>query len=156
MHFYVATVKLIVYIYIRIYTDSTSQGLCLHSMFCRVLFRYGTGQFAHILQGYFTGTGAIIWLPQCQWCNPETYGYSTNKLWRSFKNNNITMRKPWSYSMGYTIIQSTRCTHMEWKCETNCFIVTTSIKIWKLRMLSRILGAITLVTVKYGDDIWAV
>ena len=30
--------------------------------------------FTHILQGYFTGTGAIIWLPQCQWSNPEGYG----------------------------------------------------------------------------------
>ena len=29
----------------------------------------------HILQGYFTGTGAIIWLPQCQWSNPEGYVY---------------------------------------------------------------------------------
>ena len=28
----------------------------------------------HILQGYFTGTGAIIWLPQYQWSNPEEYG----------------------------------------------------------------------------------
>ena len=24
-------------------------------------------------QGCFTGTGAIIWLPQCQWSNPEGY-----------------------------------------------------------------------------------
>ena len=32
------------------------------------------GLFTHILQGYFTGTGAIIWLPQCQWSNPEGYG----------------------------------------------------------------------------------
>ena len=30
--------------------------------------------FTHILQGYFTGTGAIIWLPQCLWCNLEGYG----------------------------------------------------------------------------------
>ena len=29
--------------------------------------------FTHMLQGYFTGTGAIIWLPQCQWSNPERY-----------------------------------------------------------------------------------
>ena len=28
----------------------------------------------HILQGSFTGTGAILWLPQCQWGNPEGYG----------------------------------------------------------------------------------
>ena len=27
--------------------------------------------FTHILQGYFTGTGAIIRLPQCKWSNPE-------------------------------------------------------------------------------------
>ena len=27
--------------------------------------------FTLILQGYFTGTGAIIWLPQCQWSNSE-------------------------------------------------------------------------------------
>ena len=31
-------------------------------------------QYTHILQGYFTGTGAIIGLPQCQWRNPEGYG----------------------------------------------------------------------------------
>ena len=31
--------------------------------------------FIHILQGYFTGTGAIIWLPQCQWSNLEGYGW---------------------------------------------------------------------------------
>ena len=30
--------------------------------------------FTHIFQGYFTGTGAIMWLPQCQWSNPEGYG----------------------------------------------------------------------------------
>ena len=27
----------------------------------------------HILQGYFTGAGAIIWLPQCQRINPEGF-----------------------------------------------------------------------------------
>ena len=31
--------------------------------------------FIHIFQGYFTGTGAIIWLPQWQWSNPIGYGY---------------------------------------------------------------------------------
>ena len=30
--------------------------------------------FTHIRQGYFSGTGAIIWLPQCQGCNLEGYG----------------------------------------------------------------------------------
>ena len=25
-------------------------------------------------QGYITNTGAIIWLPQCQWHNPDEYG----------------------------------------------------------------------------------
>ena len=27
--------------------------------------------FAYILQGYFPDTGAIVWLPQCYWSNPE-------------------------------------------------------------------------------------
>ena len=29
--------------------------------------------FTHILQGHFTGTGAIIWLFQSRWSNPEGY-----------------------------------------------------------------------------------
>ena len=29
--------------------------------------------FIHVLQGFFTGTWAIIWLPKCQWRNPEEY-----------------------------------------------------------------------------------
>ena len=29
---------------------------------------------AHISQGCFTGSGAIIWLPQCQWSNREENG----------------------------------------------------------------------------------
>ena len=32
--------------------------------------------FPHILQGCFTGTGSIVWLPQCQWSNPEEYGHN--------------------------------------------------------------------------------
>ena len=27
--------------------------------------------FNHILQGYFTGPGAIIWLPRCHWSNQK-------------------------------------------------------------------------------------
>ena len=34
---------------------------------------YMQTDFTHILQDCFTGTGAIIWLPQCQWSNPEEY-----------------------------------------------------------------------------------
>ena len=30
--------------------------------------------FIYSLQGCSTGTGAIAWLPQCQWSNPEAYG----------------------------------------------------------------------------------
>ena len=36
--------------------------------------------YAHILQGYFTGTGAIVRLPQCQWSKPEGYGYIDRHL----------------------------------------------------------------------------
>ena len=40
--------------------------------------------FNYILQGCFTGTGAIIWLTQCQWSNPEGCG--------SYPNQNITQQ----------------------------------------------------------------
>ena len=36
-----------------------------------VLSSFYVDLFTYILQGYFTGTEAIIWLPQCQWRNPE-------------------------------------------------------------------------------------
>ena len=40
----------------------------------RIRVGLGLVNLTHILQGYFTDTGAIIWLPQCQWSNPEGYG----------------------------------------------------------------------------------
>ena len=43
-------------------------------MMCCFCFVSVLSDFTHILQGYFTGTGAIKWLPQCQWSNPEEYG----------------------------------------------------------------------------------
>ena len=50
-------------------------------LFCFVLLwlRHGClvdlcDAFIQILQGCFTGTGAILWLPQCQWSNPEGCG----------------------------------------------------------------------------------
>ena len=49
--------------------------LCFVMVMLLVLSRYTWFEFAHILQGCFTGTGAILWLPQCQWSNPEEYGH---------------------------------------------------------------------------------
>ena len=46
--------------------------------------------FTHILQGYFTGTGAIIRLPQWQWSNPEGYGQMYHMNLQELKiNHNI-------------------------------------------------------------------
>ena len=52
--------------------------------------------FTHIIQGCFTGTGAIIWLPQCLWGNPEWYGYNKHT-----PNHNTTQ-------------QSVNCVHNLW------------------------------------------
>ena len=48
----------------------------VHSL-CFVVFCYSLlpADFTNILQGHFTGTGAVIWLSQCQWGNPEKYGW---------------------------------------------------------------------------------
>ena len=50
----------------------------MHMVCSLPCFCYGLAitDFIHILQGYFTGTGAILWLPQCLWSNPEGYGYT--------------------------------------------------------------------------------
>ena len=46
------------------------------------MFYCGLGHlnFTHILQGNFTGTGAIIWLPQFQWSNPDKYDEQANHM----------------------------------------------------------------------------
>ena len=41
--------------------------------FVVIMVDLGAMLLTHILQGYFTGTGAIV-LPQCQWSNPEGFG----------------------------------------------------------------------------------
>ena len=55
--------------------ENVSISWCHHGwlVLC-VLFWLDWSPFIHILQWYFTGTWAIIWLPKCQWSNPEEYG----------------------------------------------------------------------------------
>ena len=54
-----------------LYTYNTSQVVFSWFMFC---CGWVAVSFTHILQDYFTGTGAILRLPQCQWSNPKGYG----------------------------------------------------------------------------------
>ena len=64
--------------------------LCTYFVMIILLFVVEkSGLFAHIVQGYFTGTGAIIWLPQCQWSNPE--GPVT---WKVSPCHDIVMKNP--------------------------------------------------------------
>ena len=51
---------------------SISQKLRWYTKF---MYCYGViwVNFTHILQGYFTGTGAIVQLPQWQWSISEEY-----------------------------------------------------------------------------------
>ena len=45
-------------------------GLCF-VVFCYILVY---DRVIYVSRGYFTDTGAILRLPQCQWSNPEEYG----------------------------------------------------------------------------------
>ena len=60
-----------------VYPRKYTHGFVVIFLFVSVIF-YFIGDicdvFTCILQGYFTGTGAIIWLPQCQWSKLEEYG----------------------------------------------------------------------------------
>ena len=55
--------------------------------------------FTHILQDYFTGTVAIIWLPQCQWSNPEIYGLNQSSLPYHKKTQQITNHMHYSWDI---------------------------------------------------------
>ena len=41
--------------------------------------------YLYILQGCFTGTGAIIWFPQCLWSNPKGHGWN----WLILNHNKV-------------------------------------------------------------------
>ena len=72
-----------------------------------VMFCYGfvLVDFTHILQDHFTSTGAIIRLPQCQWSNPEGYGW-INLMNLQCAGNVITAKqittKMCAHFMGHT------------------------------------------------------
>ena len=97
--------------------DSTSQEIlksgshfvCI--FLCLLLFVLIN--FTHILQGYITGTGAIIWLPQCQWCNPEKYGlmHHMNTPLTYIALSKQSKVKQHAYFMTYTVDWSTLIIH---------------------------------------------
>ena len=75
----------------------------------------------HILQDYFTGTGAIVWLPQCQWNNPEGYGSNLPVP------EHIDLRKPCSYFLAYIVTP----VNMQWSNTYVLFAVTHfNVLIW--------------------------
>ena len=55
----------------------------------------------HILQGYFTGTGAIIWLPQCLWSNTEEYGLKSMSIFYGKYGNSQLNSSTYSYTNMY-------------------------------------------------------
>ena len=60
----------------------------------------------HIFQGYFAGTGAILWLPQCQRSNPEGYGPVYDMDILRIDGSNTTkerITKTSAYMMTYTL-----------------------------------------------------
>ena len=52
---------------------STPHKICTLFWLCYQIVVNTWDGFIHSFQGCFTGTGSI-WLPQCQWNNPEGYG----------------------------------------------------------------------------------
>ena len=53
---------------------SISQEICTRFLLCCALLWLYIDWFSHIHQAYFTGTVAIVRLPQCQQSNPDEYG----------------------------------------------------------------------------------
>ena len=74
MRHFRCTVYPIQYMYICIY-NYTFILLSFVWVVSSLPVNFCNAAFPHIVQGYFTGTWAIIWLPQCQWSNPKGYGW---------------------------------------------------------------------------------
>ena len=64
-------------------------------------------------KGYFTGTGAIEWLPHCQWSNPKKYA-SIDHLHLQITDNTTTMKQA----------QQT-CVHISWDIFYDCYSFCT-------------------------------
>ena len=69
----------------------------------------GTGPRSNHTQGYFTGTGAIVGLPQWQCNNPGEYRFTDHM--KTQRTDNISTKrsivKPCAYSTGYTSAHDT-------------------------------------------------
>ena len=76
----------------------TSCSLLMCTWFCFVLVKCYL--FIHVILGYLTEIGEIIWMPQCQQSNPEWYG----SIW-SVPNHNKTQETQTMW-----IILGTYCT----------------------------------------------
>ena len=107
---------------------NTSHEIC--TFLCFALLHYSISPnrsiwlCTHVPQGYFTGTGAIIWLPQCQWSNPEEYGKTQpvlhhNKaqiLW------NILNENKWCKFDNFVVTDVTLCHNDNLWCHQSCQI----------------------------------
>ena len=79
----------------------------------------------HILQGCFTGIGAVIWLPQWQWSNPEEYG----KYPQILPNHNTTKCEPCVYFMGYTVLA------LCWKVVKQVLTISRNMNLFTYRLI---------------------
>ena len=82
--------------------------------FCYVIIHDNScDSFTHIFQGYFTGTGAIIWLPRCQWSNPE--GYVQNQLvLHSLRSGDAYVSLSWAIIVSGNGLLPVRCQAITW------------------------------------------
>ena len=83
--------------------------------YCVVLcYNFVLFKWSHFLQGYLTDTGAVmapIWLPQCQWSNPEEYEHIGHTNLQRMVNITVTKHQSqhnhMHFFMGYTAWQET-------------------------------------------------
>ena len=71
--------------------------------------------FIHIHQGCFAGTGAIVWLPQCQWSKPDGYG----KISQCITTTKHSKAKTVCIFLGIYCSWSIAC----WRCFNYIFIL---------------------------------
>ena len=67
------------------HANTSDTDITIFTTFCCIFFHFShiirswwvhPDSISHILHGCCTGTGAIVWLPRCQWSNREEGDYS--------------------------------------------------------------------------------
>ena len=93
-----------------------------------IIFMISCNLIAHNLQGCLIGAGAIIWLPQCQWSNPEEYR-AANQYGTSVFCTDFTCKiRKYEFGLQNTEIELCQFCHLKYCCQNKAYLFWVAIQ----------------------------